>query len=535
MRLDIELKNYRTFPIDVPARFSIGHGFTGVVGPNNAGKSTLLRFFYEFRNHWQRMSGPTGNMAAAMRPEDSDGVGFHGVRDPDEVFSNLNSLGIEVGLTLHHDHEQAADTPIEDQHLEIPRKLTLSVSRAQTWTLRVDEPANVIQIADLAWHDTVLTQGGTPILEFGPWFEVFATLSNALYVGPFRNALNAGASGYYDLNVGTAFIQDWNRFRAGSVKADSRAALRLTEEIKRIFALEELDITASDDDTTLQLVIDGQPYRLDEVGGGLTHFIVALAYAATRRPPMILIDEPELNLHPSLQLDFLTTVGSYASTGVLFATHSLGLARAAGERLYTVRRVAPGRSDVRELEGTPRLAEFLGELSLSGYQELGYNKVLLVEGPTDVTVFQRLLRLYGIEHEVVLLPLGGGELINAGVEPQLEEVLRLTPEVFAVVDSERSAHDDDPPESVVAFSDICAALGINAHILHRRAIENYFNERAIKLVKGDAYRALGPYERLKDADPAWGKPENWRIAGELTRDELDETDLGQFLATLAAA
>ena len=281
----MEIKNYRPFPVDLPARFSLGHGFTAVVGPNNAGKSSLLRFFYEFRNYWARLNRPTGNILGALTAADGDGApNFLGVRDQDEVFSALHDRGIEIRLTLSHDYEQPEGTPLEERHMPIPRQLLIKIQRDGRWTLAVSEPADAIESGDLSWHSTLLQQSGTPILEFSPWFELFEGLQRALYVGPFRNALNAGASEYYDLNVGTAFIRDWNTFRSGNVKAQNLAALHLTDEIRRIFGLEQLDIAASEDDTTLQLIVDNQPYRLDEVGGGLTHFIVVLAYAATRRP-----------------------------------------------------------------------------------------------------------------------------------------------------------------------------------------------------------------------------------------------------------
>jgi hypothetical protein len=56
------------------------------------------------------------------------------------------------------------------------------------------------------------------------------------------------------------------------------------------------------------------------VGAGLTPFILVLATATTRRPSSLPIDEPELSLHPSQQLDFATTLTSWARAGVLFAT-----------------------------------------------------------------------------------------------------------------------------------------------------------------------------------------------------------------------
>src|SRR5579862_1189449 len=100
-----------------------------------------------------------------------------------------------------------------------------------------------------------------------------------------------------------------------------------------------------------------------------------LVNAANRRPALILIDEPELNLHPALQLDFLTSLTCYAECGVLFATHSIGLARASAEAIYATKRWGQGESEVTEYGTMPRLSEFLGELSFSGHQELGFNRI----------------------------------------------------------------------------------------------------------------------------------------------------------------
>lgn len=44
---------------------------------------------------------------------------------------------------------------------------------------------------------------------------------------------------------------------------------------------------------------------------------------AMKSPKLLLIDEPESHLHPSLQAKFLTAMTSYADYGVFFATHSL--------------------------------------------------------------------------------------------------------------------------------------------------------------------------------------------------------------------
>ena len=167
--------------------------------------------------------------------------------------------------------------------------------------------------------------------------------------------------------------------------------------------------------------VDGRPFKLGELGAGLSQFIVVFASAAIRKPDYIFIDEPELSLHPSLQIDFLTSLASYATEGVVFATHSIGLARSIGDRIFSLQKKG-GSVICRPFEQTPNYAEFLGEMSFSSFKELGFERILLVEGVTDVKTTQQFLRLLNKDHKVVVLPLGGDQLAKGNVELELEGV-----------------------------------------------------------------------------------------------------------------
>ena len=105
--------------------------------------------------------------------------------------------------------------------------------------------------------------------------------------------------------------------------------------------------------------------------------------------------------------------------------------------------------------------------------------------------------------------------------------------MYALIDSERTTPTDPLSETRQLFAQACEEAEIKCRVLNRRSIENYFSDRAVKAVKGEKYQALGEYERLKDAPLAWAKAENWRIAREMTREELESTDdLGTFLESL---
>jgi predicted ATPase len=553
MQVEITIKNYRCFSDSKPARIVLRKGFTAFVGVNNSGKSSLLKFFYEFRDLFQYLSQPNGNFIETLKGNSQEFRLPSSIFDPEEVFCNANNRNIEIQLLL-------SDETTQTNTSLIPKQLIITVLRANPlissggsqaglrFTSKLHLANGILNWQGLSLQGTELHLAGqeppvTQPIELSHIFQVSKALHDTLYIGPFRNAIDLITridysyesliiEDYFDIKAGRAFIRDWRTFKTGKVRKNSESAYRLTEDIRRIFGFNELEINTSDDNRTLQLFINRKSYLLSELGSGLAQFILVLANAAIKQPSYILIDEPELNLHPSLQLDFLTALGSYAAEGVLFATHSIGLARASAELIYSIRKDAEGESEVRKLETTPRLSEFLGELSFSGYRELGFDKILLVEGATEVKMIQQFLRKYGKDHQIVLLPLGGSQLIKKSSEAELEEIKRICENVSALIDSELTAPEAAIEPSRAAFVEKCKKANIDCHVLERRAIENYLSDRAVKQVKGNKHRALEPYEALKDAPHGWAKAENWRIAQEMTREELEGTDLGEFLKRL---
>ena len=183
------------------------------------------------------------------------------------------------------------------------------------------------------------------------------------------------------------------------------------------------------------------------------------------------------------------------------------MARQAANRLYAVS-LDHGRSAVAEYAPNSNLAELAGELSFGAFKQIGCDAILLVEGKTELKTVQQLLRLYDRDHSIVLLPLAGEELTNEWSEERLAQITRITPHVYALIDSQKASEGDALPDGRRRFVDICAKLGINCTVLGRRALENYFSQSAIKKIRPTG-KPLQPFEKL---DPAmWYKRENWRI------------------------
>jgi predicted ATPase len=530
MNVDLVLRNYRCFPDSSPARFTVQRGFTSFVGANNSGKSSLLRFFFEFRTFLESLSGPTDQLMQALRGgQSSVGLGSN-VADYTEVFSNDNSrpMQIEIGVPASTDADSATKITVELVRSDNLFRVTELHNRGGAVPPGPDYQFRTAN--DGLW---LITGRGERIVKMDSIFASIRMLASTVYLGSFRNAINiGGASDYFDIPVGEQFLQAWKGLKGGRTKAQANAAMKLTDDIRQIFDFNALEINIAADDRTLQVFVDRRPFRLDELGSGLAQFILVLAAVATRPRDLILIDEPELNLHPSLQISFVTTLATYATTGVMLGTHNIGLARAIGDSIYSLRRIREGVSQLAPFEKLSSLPEFLGELSFSGYQALGFEKVLLVEGPHDVTAVQQFLRKRGLDHKIVLLPLGGSSMINGNRLAELTELKRISNNIHALIDSERASAGEALAADRQGFVARCLTLGIPCHVLDYRAIENYFPEAAIKAVMGASYRGLTPFERLKDAKPSWGKQDNWRIARDMALDDLNGTDLGEFIKSL---
>ncbi len=530
--ITIELRNYRAFDDTHPVTWRLHQGFVAFVGVNNSGKSSLLRFLHEMRWPLGFLERLHEGQVQALMSGTPQQVPIRSVADIPEILCNRNGRDMTARFILDSAH--AADpVGVEPSAIEF----RFRHPDAQM-IITIEHEGQPVQIVDwTVGEDSVVvdTAAGQVRLDTRRYRAALAAMADAVYLGPFRNAVNVGgSSNYFDLGIGEQFIAQWDAYKTGNNRAENRAAIAVERELQSIFSLSNLEINAAPGNQTLQIIADDEPYQLQEQGAGLAQFIVVLAFVAVRRPSFILIDEPELNLHPSLQLDFLTSLARYCRHGVAFATHSIGLARAVGQEVYSVRRLADGGREVRPLEATRDYGQFLGELSLSGYSELGFSRVLLVEGTTEVPTIQRWLRLYGIEHQVVLLPLGGSSLITDKSAVALAEIARITTDVSVIIDSERATAHAPLDAARQAFVDSCTSLGFDVHVLERRALENYLTDTAVRITKGEKYRALDEFEALRDVDHPWAKNENWRIAANMTRADLDATDLGAFLGRLAA-
>lgn len=191
MNIEITLKNYRCFSDSKPAIFSFEKGITGFVGPNNSGKSTILKFFYEFRDIFKTLiyQEGLGTLTNALRGQFPQFERPLSVEHSEELFCNTNNRGIEIRFNFKNEKAIGRDgTPLL-------RQVDIIIPRGTQYNFGVKLYSNdgLLKISDedtLQYIGTRLCSGDKPIIEMSDFLQLFKNLVNILYIGAFRNVIN---------------------------------------------------------------------------------------------------------------------------------------------------------------------------------------------------------------------------------------------------------------------------------------------------------------------------------------------------------
>lgn len=525
--MKITAKNYRCYSEKNPLRIVFAEGITSIVGVNNAGKSTIFRLIYELRNLWEMLSRK--DISLLRNPNNAINISLS-LAEPFKIFceQNNNELSVEICLM----NSTLVDIP--DQHWVHRAVFIASRENVNNWNVRLyydgDKLLDISRLKNEGGGYVYEGNDGKISIDLGAFFEAMDILNRCIYFGANRYASGKSGSRHFDLLLGKEFVNQWRTWKLGNETNSKKITTKIQKDIRNIFQFKSLEINPANDGEDMELVIDDVPAKLSEMGDGISQFIITLGIAGIRQPSFILIDEPEHGLHATMQLDFVTSLASYAKYGMIFSTHSIGLARSVSDgKIISVHKTKNG-AQARDMETISHLPELLGELNYSAYRDLGFDKVLLVEGTTEVKVFQQILRKFGIDHEVVILPLGGNSLARGGVEHEIAEIKRLANgKLAAIVDSERQSSSGGIDSQRKEFYLTCERLSIPCLLTDRRATENYLTQTSIDLAFGcERYKALEKFEK-HDSGRHWKKSENWRIAREMTKEEIECTDIGAFI------
>jgi hypothetical protein len=144
--LEIEVKNFRCFSDAAPVRWALRPGFTSLVGVNNSGKSSLHRFFHDFRQIFSILSSPNGNLfASSLGGQET--VNVLSVRDPEEVYSNTNDRDMHLRFALDEAYRRSESGPV-------PSAVLVTVRRGLAFTIALEANGRSVELAswDTKWR-----------------------------------------------------------------------------------------------------------------------------------------------------------------------------------------------------------------------------------------------------------------------------------------------------------------------------------------------------------------------------------------------
>lgn len=538
MRWKIRVKNYRCFADSNPLTIDLSNPVTALVGPNNSGKTAALRFFWEMGRMLSQATGAIMGRDDGSGPRAIINNNMRALSDQYAVFTELNDRPMEVDLwqlTTEFPNEQFGNLMTADV-APIHLRVRFDRTNLTAEVFLIDEGREVVvHPGNFDMHSNTT---GYLYVHKSQQRQYFLDHSNNLYgldqptfvpaVRPFGN-IQIHAN--HELILGQGVISQWVQQKQSDHAGARKAAASLEAEIARIFGYDQIEITANHANTDFILKIDnGKSFLLSDMGNGISHFVSLLANIPMRGNPLILIDEPEIGIHASLQVELMSLLSKHARGPVIFATHSIGLARSVADEIISFT-MKDGVSISSSFERSPSFLETLGEMSFSAWREIGCDGVLFVEGPSEIKVFSEWLKLFGLHRKWAVLSLGGSETIHAAGVDAIKQVLAIHPKVAVVVDSELDGADSSLEKKRAAFVDACKAAEIPCLATERRATENYFTQRAIEEAISPNARSLEAFEKL--ADHGWGKRDGLKISAKMTMEELETTDIGRFLKSIS--
>lgn len=261
-----------------------------------------------------------------------------------------------------------------------------------------------------------------------------------------------------------------------------------------------------------------------ECGLGLQQLVLLLYFAIAAPAEVVLVEEPEVHMHPDMQRKVLYLMREYSTKQFIMTTHSnVFLDETLIDRVYQTSYDGTIHVD----EATSK-AQMLGELGYSIVDNLLADIVVLTEGPSDIPIIEEFLMKMGLyeRFNIKFWPLGGDIMSRVDLS-----VFTQSYRVVALIDQD--------PKSAKArnrFKSECERHSIFVHQLSKRAIENYFTLDALRSVFSvqipEHVTEIPADVDVEELLAMTIKKRSRNIARAMTLDDIAGTDLATFLDTI---
>jgi hypothetical protein len=479
----IELSGWRSFSRDSPIVLADCGSVNLLIGPNNVGKSNILRFFHQLAR---------GAVAANLHDH-----GFNWLV-PQRMSLHLSEADVNWIDEVEQVHAKIDYFRCEDVEPVIP-----GVVDSERFTVQIDakigghghgDIINPIyratgkpllqRVSEIPVEDHVpVTVDGEPMKlspgkGLSPEQRKFlngllrsAFVDSVRIIGPQR-AVDSGANDTSKVNlIPSAIATELYQVKNAEPRRWSKISHDIEAWLARLLGCEAPQVDFLEGGPNSPVVSFGldrhngrKPplIRLDAVGTGVAEFFTILAFLRLRsdeQPMALFVDEIEAHLHPSAVRELVLIIReNFPNIQLFIATHSTDLLDAMEEdwRLYRFSMPKAWATQVELVSAKEDQLEVITDLGYRPTQLFLANAVIFVEGPSDVLYIQALLRqidrslVEGRDYTFLLY--GGSNVRHVSYIDQGESLVKLLDCVhFPVVVCDRDRSDDDPLKNAVEF------------------------------------------------------------------------------------
>ncbi len=498
---EIHVKNFKSFK-DFKIQFD--KDVNVLVGVNNSGKSSLLRAivtcFYFMRELGQRDGELIKDSSRA-----AVNLQYLNAPDPRDVWYNRKTRGSDHSLT------QVIFKITLSNNLFF--QFNLQQSFGQPHLKLVDCTKNLTgeELNTILSNSPHLIQGFVGVLlyeEFKTVFGVNKAILSGRHTEVLRNAL--------------LYLNEGNKEQFKN----------LSSIIKKYFDVDLQEVVIDQfQQEFVPAEFDTGSTKLDVglAGSGFLQILQMLTFIFATHAKIVLLDEPDAHLHPSLQRVLMNLLGELSekeNIQFIIATHSKEIiAQSDPTKIF---QISNENSEAKRLTSFPEMVEVLNDLGSVDNIDLAIlmktKRCLFVEGTDDVkylTNFADKLqnRIFQGQQQVVCIPtLGSDNELYIRDLTVFKKFIAEDIKGYSILDK-----DYKNPEQITKIEDNSVQYGLKTHVWKKHEIENYL--LVPSLIERVANKILKQKEDARTIDNA--KEMIFDCA-----DELRDSAIGQYAEKL---